>query len=77
MLSKHVEHLLLYLLKLIFHLHHDPLHVGIAALGSESIDLAPHFLSYESELLPLPCFRTRSVGLSEGVHKVVEMRTQT
>ena len=46
-----VEHLFLDLLELVFHLHHDVLHLSLIALGARSVDFASHLLGDEAQLL--------------------------
>src|SRR3712207_9335221 len=46
-----IEHLFLDLFELVFHLHHNILHLCLVALRACSVDFAPHLLCYEAELL--------------------------
>ena len=64
---KHIQHLLLDLLQLVLHLHHDTLHLGLIALAAERIDLASHLLSDESELLAM------ATGIHLAVHSLQEV----
>ncbi len=64
--------MLLDLLKLIFHLHYDALHIGVIALRAEGVDFAPHLLRDKPEFLAL----TRR-GRLQGLDKVSEMLGET
>ena len=44
------------LFKLVFHLHHDVLHLGIVAFAARGVYFPAHLLSYETELLALTDF---------------------
>ena len=46
------------LLKNIFHLDDDDLHLGLIAFAAESIDFAAHFLCHKTELLSYASLRT-------------------
>ena len=44
---KNIEHLLLNLLQLVLHLHHEFLDVDLVGLRAHSVDLATHLLADE------------------------------
>lgn len=49
----YIQNLLLDLLQLVFHLHHNLLHLGMIGLAAQGIDFAAHLLSNEAQLLSL------------------------
>ena len=56
--------MLLDLLELVLHLDDDVLHLSLVRLRASGVDLAPHLLSDEAELLTLSC---------RLVHRVAEV----
>ena len=55
-LLQRIENLFLDLLKFVFHLHHDVLHLGVIAFRTRRVDLTPHLLCDETELFTLCLF---------------------
>lgn len=49
----YIQNLLLDLLQLVFHLHHNLLHLGMIGFAAQGIDFAAHLLSNEAQLLSL------------------------
>ena len=49
----YIQNLLLDLLQLVLHLHHNLLHLGMIGLAAQGIDFAAHLLSNEAQLLSL------------------------
>ena len=68
--SQRIEHLFLDLFQFVLHLDDDVLHLSLVRLRACGVDLTPHLLGDETELLAL----TMTIG--HGLAKVFQMVCQ-
>ena len=70
MMLEYIKHLLLDLLKVVFHVHHNLLELGLVGLAAHGVDFSSYFLADKSQFLALP------LAAAHGVEEIVKMVLQ-